>query len=464
MVTEKKLYKRRIFGYLMGMIPMTLFAGFFGTAYTKFFLDELKLPAYYFIIALVIYAVVNMFNDPIIGNMSDNTNAKKWGSRRIIYIKFGAPLLTIAFVLIWVFPRPEWSGFILFIYFVITICFYETFFTMVVMCWYALLPEITLNVDQRAKINFIGSILMLISGLPTILVSTLSFDDIKFWSYIVGAIGFICYLFVIIFSKESPEFHNEKATPLVQSIKEVWKSKGYRVFMLYNFLHMIGGSLNSSFLFLFWYWIGEGNILYYFLVVVVVGYGSNIVCLALRKKYGIVKLITVFGIIRFAVAVATFVLVMIPATQWFLWIGLVLIYFFNGPGVFTYILQTAPIDEDEMKYGSRREGMFFGINALFTMPANSIGPIIGTILMVFGFGYIQGAEGAAQPDSVFTGIKFIFILLPHLLGLIALLVARKYPLNNKELINIETNLEILHKEKKERMGIKPDPLDENTPG
>ena len=464
MVLEKKLYNRRVFGYLAGMIPLTLFAGFFGTAYTKFFFDDLDLPPVYFIIALVIYAIVNMFNDPIIGNMSDNTDAKKWGSRRIIWIKFGAPLLTITFLLIWMFPKPEWSPFILFLYFAATICFYETFFTMVVMCWYALLPEITLDVDQRAKINFIGSILILISGLPTIFVSTLEFEQIQFWSYIVAGIGFVCYLVVIIFSKESPEFHNEKATPLWQSVKEVWKSKGYRIFMLYNFLHMVGGSINSSFLFLFWIWIGSENVLWYFLIVVVVGYGSNVLCLYLRKKYGIVKLITVFGILRFISAVVTFILVLFPVTEWLVWPGLVLIYFFNGPGVFTYVLQTAPIDEDEMKFGSRREGMFFGINALFTMTANSIGPILGTILMAYVFGYDQNIDPVAQAPSVETGIKFIFILLPHLLAFIALFIARNYPLNNEELIKIQTNLEILHEEKKKRVGINSEPINENTPG
>jgi GPH family glycoside/pentoside/hexuronide:cation symporter len=103
-----------------------------------------------------------------------------------------------------------------------------------------------------------------------------------------------------------------------------------------------------------------------------------------------------------------------------------------------------------MIYGSRREGMFFGINALFTMPANSIGPIIGAGIML-AFGYTQGADAALQLPSVFTGIKFIFVLLPHLLGLIALLIVRAYPLNNQELDRIRTNLEQLHEEKRNRL-------------
>ncbi len=132
---ETRLPKKQVFGYLMGMIPLTLFAGFYGLAYAKFFLHDLQLKPIYWYIGLVIYALVNMFNDPIIGNMSDNTDVKKWGSRRIIYIKYGGPLYALAFALIWWIPTDHGSQFLLFLHFVLTICIYETFFTMVTMCW-----------------------------------------------------------------------------------------------------------------------------------------------------------------------------------------------------------------------------------------------------------------------------------------------------------------------------------------
>jgi glycoside/pentoside/hexuronide:cation symporter, GPH family len=463
MATEKTIFRRKVFGYLIGMVPLTLFAGFFGIAYAKFFFHYLALKPIYYYIGLVIYAFINMFNDPIIGNMSDNTDAKRWGSRRIIYIKIGAPLITVAFLAIWWLPTDHGIQWVYFLHFVLTICFYETFFTMITMTWYALLPEMTIDVDQRARINFIGTIIILVSGLPIILISTLDFEQIKYWSLFVAGIGFVCYIFVIIFSKESPEFHQEKATPLWESVKQTWKNKAYRRFMGYNFLTMIGDSINSAYLFLFWFWIGEENILYYFLIVVVVGYGSNILCLSLRKKYGIVKIITFFNLMRFLGAAATFVLVLFPATEKLIWIGLVWIYFFNGQTVFNYILQTAPIDQDEMLFGSRREGMFFGINALFTMPANSIGPIIGAVIML-AFGYSQGADAALQEQTVFTGIKFIFVLLPHVLGLIAILVIRGYPLDNVQLDKIRTTLEEIHEEKRKRAGIITEPINENTPG
>ena len=444
-----RLPKKQVFGYLMGMIPLTLFAGFYGLAYAKFFLHDLQLRPVYWYIGLILYALVNMFNDPIIGNMSDNTDVKKWGSRRIVYIKYGGPLYAIAFALIWWIPTDHGNQFLLFLHFVLTICFYETFFTMVTMCWYALLPDMTMDVDERARVNFLGSIIILVCGLPMMFVSTLDHQQIKNLSLVIAVIGLVCNLLVVKFSKERPEFHHDKAVPLKESIKLAWKSKGYKIFMGFNFMGMLSGSISSSFLFLFWFVIGEGNILYYLLIGVIIGYSSNIICMQLRKRVGMIKLITTFGLLKILGGIFTFIVSLFDLTA-LMWIGMTWTAFFGGPGVFTYILQTAPIDMDEKDHGARREGMFFGINALFTMPANSLGPMIGTAIML-AFGYIQGGEALVQPSEVFTGIKFIFFLLPAIFATIGLLIVRNYPLDNKELDKLEQDLEILHDQKKKAL-------------
>ena len=450
-MVKSNLPRKQVFGYLMGMIPLVLFAGFYGLAYAKFFLHDLQLKPVYWYTALVIYAFVNMFNDPIIGNISDNTDVKKWGSRRIVYIKYGGPLYAFFFALIWWIPTDHGIQFLLFLHFVLTICAYETFFTMVTMCWYALLPDMTMDVDERARINFIGTIIMLFFALPMMFVSTLDHEQIKYLSLIIAVVGLILNMLVVKYSKERPEFQHDKATPLKESIKLAWKSKGYKIFMGFNFMGMMSSSITSAFLFLFWFLIGESNIISYLLLTVVIGYSSNIICMKLRKKVGMVKLITSFGILRVISGVFTFIAAILGLNL-LMWIGIALTSFFGGPGVFTYILQTSPIDMDELDNGSRREGMFFGINALFTMPANSIGPMIGTAIML-AFGYIQGGDAVAQPPEVFTGIMFIFFLLPAIFTIFALLIVRHYPLDNKELDQLQLDLEVIHEQKKEALAV-----------
>ncbi len=448
-VPQTKLPKKQVFGYLMGMIPLTLFVGFYSLAYAKFFLHDLQLLPVYWYIGLVIYAIVNMFNDPIIGNISDNTNVKKWGSRRIVYIKYGGPLYALSFILVWWIPTNHGSQFLLFLHFVLTICVFETFYTMVTMCWYALLPDMTMDVDERARINFYGTIIILIFGVPLMFVASLDHQQLKDLSLVIGVIGLISNFIVVRYSKERPEFQHDKATPLKESIKLAFKSKGYQVYMGFNFMAMLSSSITMAFLFLFWFLIGDENIITYLGLTVLAGYGANVLCMNLRKKVGMVKLIMGFGILRVISGIFTYI-VAIYNLDILMWIGITLTAFFGGSGVFTYILQTSPIDEDELKHGSRREGVFFGINSIFTNPANSIGPIIGTAIML-AFGYIQGGDATDQPLEVFAGIKFIFFLLPAIFGIFGLLIVRHYPLDNKELEQLEQDLEVIHQKKREAL-------------
>ncbi|GAI88271.1 unnamed protein product, partial [marine sediment metagenome] len=78
-----------------------------------------------FIIGMAIFMIINMLNDPLIGQWQDNTDVKKWGSRRIVYIKYFSPFLVIAFALMW-FPwstdaATPMGQFVMFLHFLISI-------------------------------------------------------------------------------------------------------------------------------------------------------------------------------------------------------------------------------------------------------------------------------------------------------------------------------------------------------
>ena len=101
-------------------------------------------------------------------------------------------------------------------------------------------------------------------------------------------------------------------------------------------------------------------------------------------------------------------------------------------------------DEDELKTHSRREGMFFGINALVTKPASSLIIFIFTFMLEF-FGY--NSELTVQPAQAIFGLRLGVGILPIgflVLGFLALLF---YPLHGDKLNQIKTNLSILHKKR-----------------
>ena len=99
------------------------------------------------------------------------------------------------------------------------------------------------------------------------------------------------------------------------------------------------------------------------------------------------------------------------------------------------------MDEDEVKNDTRREGMFLGMTAFFTKPANSIGPIIATFVLG-AFGYVTGSD--IQPASAIFGIKLLFFAIPALAIAIGLAFMWFYPLHGEKLQEMKRKLEEIH--------------------
>ncbi|MEE4194012.1 MAG: MFS transporter, partial [Anaerolineae bacterium] len=367
--TKEKLPAKQAFGYIMGMVPTVLFLGFFNFAYSKFFLNDLMLEPRLWYIGLAIYGIINGFNDPIIGYITDTTDAKKWGSRRLIYIKWGAPLLALAFALIWWIPTDHGSQFLLFLHFTLTLCFFDTMMTMLVMTWMALLPEMTMDVDERTRINFIGTLIVFFLGLPLLAVSTLDHQQIKIASLIIAIIAPFAYIFVVKFCKEKPIFHQDEPVPLKQAIKFTLWNRAHLCVIALNFINQMSSTMSSAFTFLFWLIIGENNILWYYLASMVVGYLSNFIAMKLREKVGMINLMIVYGALQVVGGLVIFFLVLNPAREWLIWIGIIWNAFFGGAMVFRGVLHMLVIDQDELHSGQRREGMYYGMNALLVKPA-----------------------------------------------------------------------------------------------
>ncbi len=408
--TREKLPGRQLFGYLAGMVPTVL----------------------------------------IIGYISDTTNTKKWGSRRLIYIKWGAPILALAFALIWWIPTEHSSQFLLFLHFTLTLCFYDTLMTMVVMTWMSLLPEMTMDVDERTKINLISTIIVFFFGLPLLAVSTLNHQQIKVASLVIAVISPFLYWLTVKFCKEKPEFHRDPPVPFWKAAKLTLMNRGFLCVIGMNFIGQLSGTMSSAFTFMFWYIIGEKNILWYYLASVVIGYISNFIAMKLRQRAGMINLMIFYGILQVIGGLTIFFLVLDPAREWLIWVGIVWNAFFGGASVFKGPMQMLVIDQDELRSGQRREGMFYGMNALLVKPAESFGPAIGTAIML-GFAYVQGAPATAQPASVLLGIKIIFLLIPQVVTLLSLFILWAYPIKGQALLDLQRELERKHQEKKQAL-------------
>lgn len=447
---KKQLSSRNLLGYALGAIPSGLLFFLFGLKYIELFFDKLQLDPTLFVIGQVIYLVVNALNDPLLGQMSDRTDPKKWGSRRTIYIRYGAPIWAITFMLVW-FPWSFTNQIVIFIHFILSICLFDTFFTLVVLVWLALLPEMTSDLDERNKGNLVATIIGAVVIIPMfIIVGEMdpTSSEFIFLMLIIAIISTILLLITSFLCKERPEFQKDEGLPLIKAVKETLKQKSFLLYMGYIFCDAFLGSIGLSYLFVYLLVLGEGGLLYYFAIFFFVGYGSNILCMKLRPKWGMRNIILRFGVLKVIFTFILFFIIVFLDAPILVVITLAITTFLGGYTIFNTPILYLSIDEDELRNGSRREGMFFGIDAFIHKPSQSIGPIIATFILGM-FGYIQNSD--VQPDSAILGIKILMFLVPVIVSTIGLIFMYFYPLHGEKLNELREKLQILHTEKRGRI-------------
>ncbi|MFW9995618.1 MAG: MFS transporter [Candidatus Odinarchaeota archaeon] len=445
---REKLGSRRLFGYSLGAVPAGLMILIFNLKYIELFYDELLLDPFLFIIGQVIYLFVNAFNDPLLGDLSDRTDPKRWGSRRIIYIKYGGPIWAFAFLLVW-FPWSFDDQLIIFLHYVISICLFDTLFTLIVIVWMALLPEMTYDLDERNKANFWTGVLGLLTVLPFLIIlgemnpTTAGFQSIMIF---VAVVSTICLFIVAFLCEERPELQSDESHPLLRSVKETMKSRSFLIFIAFNFTGAFNGSIGLSYLFVYLLVLGEAGLLVYFGLGIILGYVSNFICMKLHetKNWDMYTIIIRFSTIKILGTMILLPFVLYTDNLLMIYILLLFGSFFSGYGLFNTPMLYLSMDEDEVRYGLRREGMFLGMNALFTKPASSIGPIVATIVLT-AFSYEPGT--AVQLESALFGIKLLFFLVPTISSLIGLMIIYYYPLKGEKLEAMREQLKAIHDKK-----------------
>ena len=130
----------------------------------------------------------------------------------------------------------------------------------------------------------------------------------------------------------------------------------------------------------------------------------------------------------------------------------------SGPQTLTNVLFGQVADEDELRSGVRREGAFFGVNALITKPAQSVAiALIPAILEAAHFVTRQSQGGAIvrdQPASAVMGIRMLVGLIPGIAMFAGALILALYPLRGRRLVEMKGKVLALHAEKRERLGEK----------
>lgn len=424
-----------------------------------FYFSVVQLPVIWISLGFIIWSIYNAFNDPIIGVLSDKTNTR-WG-RRIPWMMASAVPLSLICFFLW--TPPMTSDLANFIYFMIVLSLFDTFFTMYSLNHVSLFPEMFIEEKERAEVNVMRMFIAIIALLVVFLTPSMLIEDMANqhgYSYTITQYHTVGLIFAItvaitIFitikwgSKERGEFSKdfESAPSLTKSLKYTFTNRAF-VFFIIAWLCMatVQGILPMLFPLYATYVLNitEENSLMIgvlLLTVFLVGMISLPLWMKIRKAWGLWQMSLMdFAVLAFAVT-------------FFLWIDTLIMAFVAmaltgiGIGGSMYIqdqLLAQIIDDDELNHGTRREGGFYGIWA-FVMRFSGV-----IIILLIGIVFIDTGWGTFTPrpgSEVLWGLRLLMGLIPAIILLIGILALKFYPIHGEKLEENLTKRAALHLEK-----------------
>ncbi|MGQ4833618.1 MAG: MFS transporter [Candidatus Asgardarchaeia archaeon] len=448
--------------YSAGSLAAALSYQAFNAYIFYFYVQVCALPIELYSLGFAIYGVWNALNDPLAGMISDRTRTK-WG-RRIPFVAFGNIPLMISFMLVWAPYVTHIDSTLLsfqlfgydvklfglpldlFIYFTLIGSLFDTFYTIVILAWTALFPEMFQSLEERAEVNAYRQIFSVIGLILGIAMPLLIVDILGSWflmGVLLGLITGASIFLSLLGSKETGYYKVEEPLPLIKTWKYTLTNKSFLTFVLANLMIQYTFVLLTQVAPLYMQfvinveYIATVQFLLAVFLISLIGLAIwNRVVIREGPKRTAVHALTVFGVVLIPLFfISEYIQAMIMAIP----LGLAL----AGPMFIVDLLIADVIDEDELKTGRRREGMYFGTNALIMRLSTVLVSL--AVLILSPLGYIEGA--LTQPPSAIFGIRLLMSIFPAIGVLVAIIILKFYPIDKEYREYIKSKLEILHKEK-----------------
>lgn len=425
--------------YAMGNFANTIAYQVFGNRIQFYYVDILGLSSAVAGILWTIYGFWNAVNDPLMGQISDRTRSKR--GRRIPYVMFGAIPLGLSFFFLWTPPhQPPW---LLAAYFLMILFVFDTIYSLTIIAYNALFPEVAPTMTDRIDLSAVREILGTIALLASYILAPILVDAVGYiWmGAIMGALVTIGYLISMIGVKEKPVDDQEVQLGIGQALKAVLSSIPFRWYL--------GANIAKEYV-----WLALGAMLPFWRKYAlniqgpVEVFGAKLgpgdaeaILLGLSILLAIPSLLVWRPIIprlgyrtTWILAAFTFIpglLIMMLATDFYTGlVGTLLV----APGLAGSMIMPFPviaevIDDDAKKeHGYRREGIFFGMNGGIIRLAFSAQGILFALVMSAS-GYVAGQ--VIQSPSAVWGIRFMIGGTPIIACLITIFCMWRYPLGRK---------------------------------
>ncbi len=426
---KKLAYAAPAFGLAVVGIPVYVYIPKFYTDVVGVHISLLG----YLILAVRLFDAVT---DPAIGFLSDRTRTR-FGRRRP-YIALASILLALAIYALFNPPvaSPTFETF----WFGVSIFSLFLFWTLVVVPYESLGPEITFDYHERTTLFgmrdgalIAGTLVAATSpALVTWAMGTSPGGEGErekfFWISVLYAPLVVAFCWWCVLSiRERPQPEGDEKQGLWQGFRCVAQNKPFIILLVSYTVSAFGNNLPATLILYYVEYVLQSKLadlflLIYFVTGVLFLPGWIMVSRRLGKKWT--------WIASMGVNTGAFVGVFFlgPGDAWIYGI----LVFISGIGLGATLaipsaMQADVIDYDELLSGERREGHYIGLWSISKKLAAALG--VGIALPILGkVGYTPNVE---QSEEVLLTLRLLYALVPSVCNVVALLIALAYPISRK---------------------------------
>ena len=409
-------------------------------------------------LVVLISRIWDAISDPLMGVITDNTRSRM--GRRKPYFLAGSIGIVIAYVLLWnpiATANMGWR----FAYVLFSYLFYSTIQTMVMVPYSAMSAEISMDYTER---NWVNGLRLMFSTAATAVSALVPLEIVRLFSsvrtgYLVMALIFgvffaIPFLLIALTAKERVPAPDERSQFDLSLFIAPLKIRSFRLLVgIYVSCYLAIDVVSAVFAYYMNYYLvrpGELNYVIGALLVVPVFLVPLVVHLA--NRVGKAKTISLFVLIW----AAGLIVLSFLTPAWPAW-AIYAVAFVIGCGVIggiviPWLMYPDTTDVGELELGKRVSGSFSGIMTLMRKTAGAIGIFVVSTVLEFA-GYVppvtEMIEGVsreqmfAQPEGVLVALRIVVAVVPLVLIVVILILARRYPISKEISERLTTLLERL---------------------
>nr|MCR4901273.1 MFS transporter [Butyrivibrio sp.] len=380
--------------------------------------------------------------DPMMGNITDRTRSK-FGAKRF-YILVGGIVSSLTFILMWL-TIPTNSIVALYIFYLLMYCLFSTGFTILMVPYNGLLPDMIDDYATRSRFSSVRMIWSTLGSMVCGLVPTfLIKDNLDTSAYLTCALIFGVLFLITSLVTFSGTWERQKE-PVKTSLKEsfpqaisVFRSRSFKLFIGIYLFGQCGMDFVSG---MAVYYVddvlnGYGNGYFtYLMAVLLIAQLTGMLIFApimsrTSKKLTIligapIRLIGTLGLLAFSYEGANIVPILVMTA---------LIGLGNAATVSAIFAIMADMAEvDELITSIHRPGIVSGM-ATFARKISSglSAAIIGFLLSAVGYDEVIANAGERQSAATQQGIALIYVVVPAILITCLIIVGALFPLTGKE--------------------------------